>query len=106
MAARRRSALAVTMYPLRGHPLARLPPGQCVVPAADLLDDGVWVGGPHERPRIPVVLLDEAVDRLLQGHQRGEAAAPEAPTGQLGEKVSTALSQEQEVGVKWKVQRG
>ena len=58
---------------------------QRVIPAPDLLDDGVRVGGPHERPRVPVVLVDEAVDRLLQRDQRGEAATPQPPPGQLGE---------------------
>jgi hypothetical protein len=35
-----------------------------------------------------------------------EDAAFEAPLGELGKDVLTALSQEHEVGVKWKIQRG
>jgi hypothetical protein len=77
-----------------------------MIPTPDLLDDGVRVGGPDERLRVPVVLGEVAVDRLLQGHQRVERAPAEAPLVSLAKKVSTALSHEEEVGVKWKVQRG
>ena len=45
---------------------------QRVIPAADLLDDGVRIGGPDERPRVPVVLVDETIDLLPQGDQRGK----------------------------------
>ena len=67
----------------------------------DLLGDGVRVGHPDERLRVAVVLGDEAVDRLLQGDQRVERAATEAPAGELGEEGLDALSHEEEVGVKW-----
>ena len=66
----------------------------------------VGVGLPDERLGVIVVGLDEAVDRGLQVDQRVEDAAFEAPPGELAKKVSTAFSQEPEVGVKWKIQRG
>ena len=64
-------------------------------------------GGPDERLGVGVVLGEVAVDGGLQVDERVEDAAPEAPPGELGRRSSsTALSQEPEVGVKWKVQRG
>ena len=60
-------------------------------------DEGLGVG---------VVLGEVAVDGGLQVDQRAEHAAAEAAAGHGEKKVSTALSQEPEVGVKWKVQRG
>ena len=53
-----------------------------------------------------VVLGEVAVDRRLQLDDRAERAALEPPAGERRENVSTAFSQEPEVGVKWKVQRG
>src|SRR5919202_4820188 len=99
MAASRRSTRAVAIaVPPRGRRTLRrrLPRRPCsarlpsygrqrMIPASDLLDDSVRVGGPDERPRVAVVLVDVAVDRLLQRHQRGEAAAPEPAPCQLGE---------------------
>src|SRR5215217_4457807 len=86
MAASRRSALSVAMRPsFRGRPLDRLLPGQRVEPAPDLLDDGVRVGGPHERLGALIMLLDEAIDRLLEGHERWETPALEASPAQPGE---------------------
>src|SRR3712207_4749344 len=56
-----------------------------MVPAPDLLDDGVRISRPDEGSGLAVMLLDEAVDRLPQRDQRVERAAPQAPTGQSGE---------------------
>ncbi len=70
-----------------------------MIPAPDLLDDAVWVGGPDEGSWGVVVLLEVAVDGGLEIHQGAEDPALEATSRELGEKVSTALSQEQEVGV-------
>ena len=53
-----------------------------------------------------VVVLDEAVNRLLERDQRGERAALQAAPGQLAKKPSIAFSHEHEVGVKWNTQRG
>ena len=76
------------------------------MPSVDLGDDAVGVGAPDERFGALVVLIEVAVDGGLEMDQRVEGAALQAAAGQRGKKVSTALSQEQEVGVKWKVQRG
>ena len=46
-----------------------------------------------------VVLGEVAVDGGLKVDQRAEHAAPQAAVGQLAKKLSTALSQEAEVGV-------
>jgi hypothetical protein len=78
--------------PGRGPRTATSPNGSSsVIPAPDLLDDGVRISRPDERPRIPVVLLDEAVDRFLERDQRVERAASQSdgrpalwrPTGPL-----------------------
>ena len=61
-------------------PIAR----QGMVPAPDLLDDGVGVGGPDEGLG-PVVLGEVAVDRGLEVDQGTEGAALQAPPGQGGE---------------------
>jgi hypothetical protein len=50
------------------------------------------------------VLAEIAVDRGLEVDQRAEDTALQAPA--VAKKPSTALAQEHEVGVKWKVQRG
>ena len=50
--------------------------------------------------------IDEAVDGGLGIDNRAEDAAAEARLVSLAKKASTALSQEADVGVKWKVQRG
>src|SRR3954454_20457648 len=78
---------APSPWPSLGGRSARLPldRGEGVVPAPDLLDDAVRVGRPDKRPRALVVFVDEAVDRLLQGDQRREAAPPQAALGELGE---------------------
>ena len=47
-----------------------------------------------------------SIDSGLQVGDRAEEATADALPGILEKKLSTALSQEAEVGVKWKVQRG
>jgi hypothetical protein len=66
-------------------------------------DDGLGISLPDEHLGITVVRRDEAVDRFFAGEDGGDYPALELT---LGERVATALSQEQEVRVKWKIQRG
>lgn len=61
------------------------------MPAPDGGDDFVEIGGPFEETRLGVVFGEEAVDRRLVS---------------LAKNPSTAFSHEDEVGVKWNVQRG
>src|SRR6185437_4117832 len=77
-----------------------------LLPPFDSGEHAFWVGGPDEGFGIEVCLGDEAVDGDLQINDRSEHAALEALARELGEKPSTALSQDAEVGVKWNVQRG
>ena len=63
-----------------------------MIPPPDLLDDGVRVSGPDDRPRAAVVLLDEAVERLLQRDQAGEAVAPEAPPRSTSAEIERDLT--------------
>ena len=57
--------------------------------------------------RIGVVLRDEAIDGGSKIVDGSEDTAYQAPARRsLAKKTSTALSQDAEVGVKWKVQRG
>jgi hypothetical protein len=77
-----------------------------LVPTRDLGDDTVGVGAPDEGLGALVVLVQRAVDRGLEVDQRGKAPRCRRRRVRLAKKVSIALSQEQEVGVKWKVQRG
>jgi hypothetical protein len=51
------------------------------------------------------VFGEKALMAAWQVSDRAEDAAADALPGHLGKKFSTALSQEVEVGVKWKVQR-
>ena len=57
-------------------------------------------------PKQPVIksLGEVAVDGGLEVDDRAETFG--VPLVRVAKKVSTAFSQEQEVGVKWKVQRG
>jgi hypothetical protein len=61
-------------------------------------DDGLGVGLPDERPGLTVVRRDEAVD--------GNTPRLSWRLASLANRVSTAFSQEHEVGAKWKIQRG
>ena len=62
--------------------------------------------GPDKRFWVSIVLGKIGVDSGLQVDDRAEDAAADALPGHLGEEVLDALSQEAEVGVKWKIQRG
>jgi hypothetical protein len=75
-------------------------------PAFDSGKDAAWIGGPDEWFWIGVVLRDEAIDGGFKVVDGSEDAAHQAPAREFGEEPSTALSQDAEVGVKWKVQRG
>lgn len=80
---------------------------QRLEPSVSGCDDGLGVGAPDEGSRALVVLGEEAVDGSLKVDDGAEDTVLQAPPGKLGaKKPSTALSQELEVGVKWKVQRG
>jgi hypothetical protein len=77
-----------------------------LVRAPDGDDDFVGIGDPLEGFRVGVVMIEEAIDGGLEVGDGSEDAALETAFGQGGEKALDALSQEAEVGVKWKVQRG
>ena len=68
--------------------------------------DGGGVGDPLERLRVGVVIVEEAVDGGLEVCNGSKHAALELRLVRMANKPSTALSQEDEVGVKWNVQRG
>lgn len=74
--------------------------------SADGPDDFGRRVGPSEGPGATAVLGDVALDGGLKINDAGEGAAPQAAAGQGGEEAPTAMSQEAEVGVRWKVQRG
>jgi hypothetical protein len=69
-------------------------------------DDFVWICGPGEGFGSLVVLFEEAIDRGLKVGDGSEHASLQSPLREYCENPSTALSQDAEVGVKWKVQRG
>ena len=73
-----------------------------MLPTFDGGEDAFGVGGPDEGFGIG----HEAVDGELQIDDGLEEAALETLACELAKKPSTALSQDAEVGVKWKVQRG
>ena len=75
------------------------------MPSFDGGDDFVCIGGPGEGLWVVVGLVEEAVDDDLEVDNGAEDAAFQAPLRELREEASTALSQEQEVGTKWKVKR-
>ena len=62
------------------------------------------VGGPYEGSWIGVGFGDEAVDSAFEVVDGSEDSALEPSACEFGD--STALSQDADVGVKWKVQRG
>ena len=76
-----------------------------MLPTLDGGEDAFGVGGPDE-VGIGVGLGHEAVDRELQVDDGLEDAALEPLACELGEEAFNGLSQDAEVGVKWKVQRG
>ena len=77
-----------------------------MVPASDGGDDLIGIGGPYEGFGVIVGFPEEAVDGGLEINDRAERTAFEATLAEFGEEALTALSQEAEVGVKWKVKRG
>jgi hypothetical protein len=77
-----------------------------LVPSLDGGDDFIRVGRPREWLRIGVCFSDEAVDDRLEIDDGAEDTTFQATSAELGEEPSTALSQEHEVGVKWKTKRG
>ena len=79
---------------------------QRLVPSSDGGDDFVWISGPCEGLWLFIVLIEEPVDGGLQIDNRRKDTAFQSALCELGEKPSMALSQDAEVGVKWKVQRG
>ena len=80
---------------------------QRLMPALGGGDDVFGVGFPDEGAGLLVVVLDEAVDGLLQADQGGgKVPRFRRRRVSLAKKPSTAFSQKHEVGVKWKVQRG
>jgi hypothetical protein len=69
-----------------------------LVPAPDGGDDFVGIGDPLEGLRLSVVIFKEAIDGRVEVNDGSEDAALETPLGQDGEKPSTALSHDAEVG--------
>jgi hypothetical protein len=69
------------------------------------LDNATRIGGPDEGPGVLVGLGEVTIDGSLQFGDRAERAASEALRRRvsLEKNVSTAFSQEPEVGVKWKL---
>ena len=57
------------------------------MPAVDLFDNAIGIGGPDERFGFSVVLAEIAVDRGLQVDERAEDAALQPPAGQRREKA-------------------
>jgi hypothetical protein len=76
-----------------------------LAPTVDGSDDLIWVGGPDEGFRVPVGLGEVSVDGGLEVDDGAENAALQSPPGQCSEEGLDPFSQEQEVGVKWKVKR-
>ena len=70
------------------------------MPSIDLLDDAVGIGGPDEGFGFAVVCAEVAVDRGLQVDQERKTPRCNRRRVSVAKKVSTALAQEQEVGVK------
>jgi hypothetical protein len=76
-----------------------------LVPALDGGDDAVGICGPGEELWIIVFLGEDAVGRGLEIDDGAEDAAFNRRRESLTKKLSTALTQEHEVGVKWKMKR-
>jgi hypothetical protein len=72
------------------------------MPASDGGDNFIGVSDQFEGLGTGVVVVEEPIDCGLKVGHGSEDARLQAPLGD----PSTALSQEAEVGVKWKVQRG
>ena len=74
-------------------------------PAGNGGEDGVGGFGPDKWLGLAVGFGDEAVDGGLEVDDRGEDPRLRRCRVSLANQPSTALAQEQEVGVKWKVKR-
>lgn len=61
------------------------------MPTVDGGDDLIGIGGPNERLRFFVVLVDEAVDRCLKIDDRMEHPTFEAPLCELGEETLDSI---------------
>jgi hypothetical protein len=73
-----------------------------VAAAPDILNDGIGAGGPDEGFGMIVGLAQEAVDGGLEIDDARKMPHLSRRPVSLVKKPSTALSQEAEVGVKWK----
>jgi hypothetical protein len=71
-----------------------------LVPSVNLGDDVVGIGGPDERLGAVVALVEVAVDRGLEVDQEWKVPRCRRRRVSVAKKVSTALIQEHEVGVK------
>ena len=76
------------------------------MPSSDGCDDVVRVCFPDERLRLFIVLFDDAVDGWLKINGRMKDTFFSRRRVSFAKKPSTAFNQEQDVGTKWKVQRG
>ena len=76
------------------------------MPASDGGNDFVGIGGPSEGRRLQVMFFEEAVDGGLQVETDLKTPRFNRRFVRVAKKPSTALSHEQEVGVKWKTNRG
>jgi len=76
-----------------------------LVPAADGCDDLVGVFGPAERLGVLICVVDEAVDCGLKATMEWNTPRFSLRLASLAKKPSTALIQDAEIGVKWKVNR-
>jgi hypothetical protein len=79
---------------------------QHLVPASDCSDDLVRIGDPLEGFAVSIVVVEEAVDGGLKVDDGSEMPRFSRRLLNVAKKPSTALSHEEEVGVKWKVQCG
>ena len=70
---------------------------------------GEDIGGgrrPDEGPQLCAALIEVLVDCSLQTSDGAEAATPYPLVRGAEKNISTAFSQERDIGVRWKVQRG
>ena len=77
-----------------------------MAPTVDVGDNFVGIGGPDERLWVLVGFGHVALDGDLEVDNGAEDTALQGAFGQGAKKLSTVFSQEQDVGVKWKVRRG
>jgi hypothetical protein len=65
-----------------------------LVPTPSGDDDFVGIGGLCERPGLPIVIVEESIDRHLEVDDGSEGAGFTLPFARVAKKPSTALSQE------------